>query len=59
LLLFLSRVGIGSLSDHVSRINRLTLVALLYQHESTLEVEANRIVDKVESVRDFIIEQFE
>jgi nucleoid DNA-binding protein len=59
LLLFSPRVDIGSLSDHVSTIDRSTLVALLYQREYTLEVEANRIVDKIESVRDFIIEQFE
>ncbi|MBD2296928.1 MFS transporter [Anabaena sphaerica FACHB-251] len=59
LLLSSPRVGIGSLGDRVSRIDRSTLVALLSQREDITEEEANRIVDQIESVRDSIVAQFD
>ncbi|TAF05939.1 MAG: MFS transporter [Nostocales cyanobacterium] len=59
LLLSSPGVGIGSLGERVSKIDRSTLVALLSQREDISEAEANRIVDQIESVRDSIVEQFE
>ncbi|MBD2415270.1 hypothetical protein FACHB389_23555 [Nostoc calcicola FACHB-389] len=59
LLLSSPRAGIGSLSDRASKFDRSTIVALLSQREDISEEEANRIVDRIESVRSSIVEQFQ
>ncbi|BCL35979.1 hypothetical protein NSMS1_24260 [Nostoc sp. MS1] len=57
LLLQDPRLGIGSLSDRLSRFDRSTVVALLSQREDISEEEANRIADQIESVRSNIAKQ--
>ncbi|BAY40657.1 hypothetical protein NIES2111_50440 [Nostoc sp. NIES-2111] len=57
LLLRDPRLGIGSLSDRISRFDRSTVVALLSQREDISEEEANRIADQIESVRSNITKQ--
>ncbi|RCJ22001.1 hypothetical protein A6770_05090 [Nostoc minutum NIES-26] len=53
------RLGIGNLGDRVSKIDRSTLVSLLSQREDISEEEANQIADRIESVRDSIVQQFQ
>ncbi|MBW4573874.1 MAG: MFS transporter [Aphanothece sp. CMT-3BRIN-NPC111] len=57
LLLNDRRVGMESLSDRLSKIDRETLIALLSQRQDIPEEEATRIVDQVLSVRDQFVEQ--
>ncbi|KJH72483.1 hypothetical protein [Aliterella atlantica] len=57
LLLNDPRSGLGSISDRLSKFDRSTLVALLSQREDISEEEANQIADRVESVRNSIVEQ--
>jgi hypothetical protein len=59
LLLQDPRVGIGSIGERISQVNRETIVALLSQREDISEEEANQIVDRIVSVRDSIQEQFQ
>lgn len=59
LLLQHPRGGIESLSDRLSKFDRSTLVALLSQREDISEEEANQIVDRIESVRNAIAEQYQ
>ncbi|MDF5706929.1 MAG: MFS transporter [Nostoc sp. S4] len=59
LLLSSPRAGIENLSDRASKFDRSTIVALLSQREDISEEEANRIVDRIESVRNSIVEQFQ
>lgn len=53
------RLGIGNLGDRLSKIDRSTLVSLLSQREDISEEEANQIADRIESVRNSIVEQFQ
>lgn len=57
LLLNDPRSGLGSISDRLSKFDRSTLVALLSQREDISEEEANQIADRIESVRNSIVEQ--
>ncbi|HEY9804178.1 MAG TPA: MFS transporter [Leptolyngbyaceae cyanobacterium] len=59
LLLQDPRLGIGSLSDRLSRFDRSTVVALLSQREDISAEEANRIADQIESVRSNIAKQIQ
>jgi ElaB/YqjD/DUF883 family membrane-anchored ribosome-binding protein len=59
LLLQDPRGGIENLSERISQFDRSTIVALLSQREDITEEEANQIVDRIESVRDSISEQFQ
>ncbi|BAY12783.1 hypothetical protein [Calothrix sp. NIES-2098] len=59
LLLQDPRLGIGNLSDRLSRFDRSTIVSLLSQREDISEEEANRIVDQIESVRDSLSQQYQ
>ncbi|MEH2067935.1 MAG: MFS transporter [Nostoc sp.] len=59
LLLSSPRAGVSSLSERVSKFDRSTLVALLSQREDISEEEANRIVDRIDSVRNSIVEQYQ
>jgi hypothetical protein len=59
LLLQDPRLGAASLGDRVSKIDRSAIVALLSQREDISEEEANQIVDRIESVRDGIVQQYE
>jgi hypothetical protein len=59
LLLSSPRAGIGNLSDRAAKFDRSTIVALLSQREDISEEEANQIVDRIESVRNSIVEQFQ
>ena len=51
--------GVSSLGDRLSQFDRSTLVALLSQREDFSEEEANQIVDRIESVRDSLLQQYE
>lgn len=51
------RLGTAQFRDRLSHIDRSTIVALLSQREDISEEEANRIVDRILSVRDQIVEQ--
>ncbi len=53
------RMGIGSLGERISQFDRETFVAVLSQREDISEEEANKIVDRIVSVRDSIQEQFQ
>ncbi len=57
ILLHDPRLGLESLGDRLSRVDRSTLVALLAQRRDMTEEEANRIVDQVLSVRDTMLAQ--
>jgi len=57
LLLNDPRAGAGSLADRLSKFDRSTIVALLSQREDISEEEANQIADRIESVRNSIVEQ--
>lgn len=59
LLLSSPRAGIENLSDRASKFDRSTIVALLSQREDISQEEANQIVDRIESVRNSIVEQFQ
>ncbi|MFN6571276.1 MFS transporter [Dendronalium sp. ChiSLP03b] len=59
LLLQDPRLGIGNLGDRLSKIDRSTLVSLLSQREDISEEEANQIADRIESVRNSIVQQFQ
>ncbi|MGF1987567.1 MAG: MFS transporter [Nostoc sp. ZfuVER08] len=59
LLLSSPRAGIGNLSDRAAKFDHSTIVALLSQREDISEEEANEIVDRIESVRNSIVEQFQ
>ncbi|BAY27341.1 hypothetical protein NIES2100_71640 [Calothrix sp. NIES-2100] len=59
LLLQDPRLGIGNLSDRLSKFDRSTIVSLLSQREDISEEEANRIVDQIESVRDTLSQQYQ
>ena len=51
--------GIQSLGDRVKHFDRGTLVALLSQREDISEEEANKIADRIESVRNEFVEQLQ
>ena len=51
--------GIQSLGDRVKHFDRGTLVALLSQREDISEEEANKIADRIESVRNEFVEQIQ
>lgn len=57
ILLHDPRLGLESLGDRLSRVDRNTLVALLAQRQDMTEEEANRVVDQVLSVRDTMLAQ--
>lgn len=57
LLLHDPRVGMESLGDRLSQIDRDTLIKLLSQRQDISEAEATRIVDQVLAVRDQFVEQ--
>ncbi len=57
LLLNDPRVGMESLGDRLSKIDRETLISLLSQREDMSEEEAARTVDQILSVRDQFVEQ--
>lgn len=59
LLLSSPRLGVSSLGERASKIDRSTIVALLSQREDISEEEANRIVEQIESVRNSVVEQFQ
>ncbi|MDZ8188622.1 MAG: MFS transporter [Nostoc sp. ChiSLP02] len=59
LLLSSPRAGIDNLSDRAAKIDRSTIVALLSQREDISEEEANQIVDRIDTVRSSIVEQFQ
>ncbi|GJD21866.1 hypothetical protein RIVM261_068220 [Rivularia sp. IAM M-261] len=59
LLLSSPRLGVSSLGERASKIDRSTIVALLSQREDISEKEANRIVEQIESVRNSVVEQFQ
>ncbi|MEG5136552.1 MULTISPECIES: MFS transporter [unclassified Microcoleus] len=51
--------GIQSLGDRLKHFDRGTLVALLSQREDISEEEANQIADRIESVRNEVVEQIQ
>ncbi|ACK69522.1 conserved hypothetical protein [Gloeothece citriformis PCC 7424] len=51
------RLGMETLQERLSQVDRDTLVALLSQREDMTEEEANRIIDNILSVRDRFVEQ--
>jgi len=51
--------GIQSLGDRVKHFDRGTLVALLSQRKDISEEEANKIADRIESVRNEFVEQIQ
>jgi len=57
LLLHDPRVGMESLSDRLSKIDRDTVIKLVSQRQDISEADATRIVDQVLSVRDQFAEQ--
>jgi nucleoid DNA-binding protein len=57
LLLHDPRVGMESLSDRLSKIDRDTVIKLLSQRQDISEADATRIVDQVLSVRDQFADQ--
>ncbi|HEY9693079.1 MAG TPA: hypothetical protein V6D15_12780 [Oculatellaceae cyanobacterium] len=57
LLLHDPRVGMESISDRLSKIDRDTVIKLVSQRQDISEAEATRIVDQVLSVRDQFVEQ--
>ncbi|MGB3208523.1 MAG: MFS transporter [Crinalium sp.] len=57
LLLHDPRVGMESLSDRLSKIDRDTVIKLVSQRQDISEAEASRIVDQVLSVREQFVEQ--
>src|SRR6478672_7109041 len=57
LLLNDPRVGMESLTDRLSKIDRETLISLLSQRSDISEAEATRIVDQVLAVREQFLEQ--
>lgn len=57
LLLNQPEEGLDRLGDRLSQFDRSTLVALLSQREDISEEEANQIVDRIESVRDQLVQQ--
>ncbi|MBD2204089.1 MFS transporter [Calothrix sp. FACHB-1219] len=59
LLLQDPRLGIGNLSDRLSKFDRSTIISLLSQREDISEEEANRILDQIESVRDSLSKQYQ
>lgn len=59
LLLSSPRAGLSTLGDRASQFDRSSLVALLSQREDISQEEANQIVDRIESVRDSIVQQYE
>ncbi|XZO04222.1 MAG: MFS transporter [Microcoleus sp.] len=59
LLLHDPKVGAYSLGERLSHIDRATVVSLLSQRPDISEVEANRIVDQVLSVRDQFQQQIQ
>jgi nucleoid DNA-binding protein len=59
LLLHDPKVGAYSLGERLSHIDRATVVSLLSQRQDISEEEANRIVDRVLSVRDEFAQQIQ
>jgi nucleoid DNA-binding protein len=57
LLLHDPRVGMESLSDRLSKIDRDTVIKLVSQRQDISEADATRVVDQVLSVRDQFAEQ--
>ncbi len=57
LLLNDPRVGMESLSDRLSKIDRDTVIKLVSQRQDISEADATRVVDQVLSVRDQFTEQ--
>ena len=51
--------GMQSLGDRLKHFDRGTLVALLSQREDISEEEANKIADRIESVRNEFVEQLQ
>lgn len=51
--------GLSNFSDRLSQIDRDTVVALLSQREDISEEEANEIVERIDSVRNQLLEQFQ
>ncbi|AFZ37159.1 hypothetical protein Sta7437_3661 [Stanieria cyanosphaera PCC 7437] len=51
--------GLSQISDRLSEIDRDTVVALLSQREDISEAEANEIVERIDSVRHQLLEQFQ
>ncbi|MEG4319799.1 MULTISPECIES: MFS transporter [unclassified Microcoleus] len=51
--------GMQSLGDRLKHFDRGTLVALLSQREDISEEEANQIADRIESVRNEVVEQIQ
>lgn len=52
-------MGMDSLGDRLKHFDRDTLVALLSQREDISEEEANKIADRIESVRNEFVEQLQ
>jgi ElaB/YqjD/DUF883 family membrane-anchored ribosome-binding protein len=59
LLLSSPGAGVASLGDRISKFDRSTILALLSQREDISEEEANQIVERIESVRNSIVEQYQ
>lgn len=59
LLLQSPKVGLQSLGDRFSRMDRTTLIALLSQRQDMTPEEADRIVTQIESVRDQFLHQIQ
>jgi len=57
LLLHDPRVGVESLTDRLSKIDRETMISLLSQRSDISEADATRIVDQVLAVREQFMEQ--
>ncbi len=57
LLLHDPRLGVESLSDRLSSIDRDTVIKLVSQRQDISEADATRVVDQVLSVRDQFVEQ--
>ncbi|MDX2228382.1 MAG: MFS transporter [Leptolyngbyaceae cyanobacterium bins.349] len=59
LLMQSPKLGMQSLGDRVSRMDRSTLIALLSQRQDMTPEEADRIVSQIESVRDQFLHQIQ
>jgi nucleoid DNA-binding protein len=57
LLMQSPKLGMQSLGDRVSRMDRSTLIALLSQRQDMTPEEADRVVSQIESVRDQFMHQ--
>jgi len=59
LLIQSPKLGVQSLGDRLSRMDRSTLIALLSQRQDVTPEEADRIVSQIEAVRDQFVNQIQ